>query len=60
MPRQKKRFQITSTAPGGRITQMHSTDEVIEAWDYYAYFTKKAPLNEVVIVDRAEEVEASA
>lgn len=60
MPATKKRFQITSKAPGGRIVRMHSCDDVVEAWDWYAYLTKKAPNNEVEIVDREEQVEAYA
>lgn len=53
------RFQIRSIAPNGRTTQ-RSVDTVVEAWDWYAYFTSTAPLNEVEIVDRELDVGARA
>lgn len=45
------RFTITSTAANGRTTTRRC-DHVVEAWDWYAYFTKTAPNNEVAITDR--------
>lgn len=45
------RFTITSTAANGRTTTRRC-DHVVEAWDWYAYFTKTASNNEVVITDR--------
>lgn len=35
------RFTITSTAANGRTTTRRC-DHVVEAWDWYAYFTKTA------------------
>jgi hypothetical protein len=59
MGRKKQRFKIYSVAPTGRKTQV-SADTIVEAWDWYAYYTKTAPLNEVTILDTEEEVEARA
>lgn len=51
------RFKIYSKAPGGKTTQ-RGADTVEEAWDWYAYYTKSAPNNEITIVDVEEDVEA--
>lgn len=58
MSRPKMRFVITSTAPGGNKRQQHSCDDVVTAWDWYAWFTGMYPLDEVTIVDREADVEA--
>lgn len=55
--RKPYRFIIKSKAPNGRTTQK-GCDTIVEAWDWFAYYTKSAPANEVTIIDREEELEA--
>lgn len=58
MPKKAKRFLVLSKNPNGTQKERYSTDSVVEAWDYYAFFSKRDPLNEVEILDREEDVEA--
>lgn len=52
------RFTITSTHPNGSLPFVRYTDSVVEAWDWYAYFTKKYPGHDVQIIDAEAEVRA--
>lgn len=54
-----KRFEVTSKAATGRTTRRRC-DTVVEAWDWFSYFTATAPLNEVEIIDHEQDVEARA
>lgn len=58
MGRKKMRFLIVSKAPNGNQRARRSVDNVVEAWDWYAWYTQIFPLDEVTIEDREQDVEA--
>lgn len=58
--RPARRFVIRSTSPNRGHVTSRTADSVVEAWDWFAYFTATAPLNEVEIIDREQDVEARA
>lgn len=52
-----KRFTVTLSGLRGRSPKYH-TDEVIDAWNQYAYWTRAHPEATVEIVDHDADVEA--
>lgn len=53
----KFRFEITSKGEKGRPT-VRRTNDLVEAWDWFAYFTGINPAGEVEIIDHEQDVEA--
>jgi hypothetical protein len=48
-----KRFTITMKGRRGE-TVVRKADHVVEAWDWYAYFSLVYPQSEIEIIDREE------